>query len=223
MMSLASLLPLSIFFSGVQQSLGHYPVDYQIHSNNDLDEWEQLLIKGATRFKVDLHYHEEGGNCAQKGFDSECFLLSHDKPNKEYISYNSSEELVNFLNECQSLRQSEEEIVISFCFKSAPDKCDDSSESFSTWLAMVDSLYATLTTHPPEGVQFVLDGDAKPENCLAGRWEEWDSVWIQGSSPDEALYSNEVSMNFCHCYVFCSYPCSDAMWADVIPHHCWRS
>lgn len=189
MQLLTSLLTLNLLVS----ASAHYPVGYQIHSNNDLEEWEQLLIKGATRFKVDLHYHEEGGNCAQKGFNSECFLLSHDTPNKEYVSYNSSEELVNFLtNDCQTLRKSDEELVISLCFKSAPDKCDDSSEAFATWLALVDDLYSTLTTNPPEGVQFILDGDAKPENCLEGRWEEWDSVWIQGSSPDEALYSNEV-------------------------------
>jgi hypothetical protein len=188
------LLPLSLLsFLVVQHSNAHYVVGYQIHSNNDLEEWEQLLMKGAIRFKVDVHFHEQGGNCAQKGFNSECFLLSHDTPNKEYISYNSSDDLVSFLtNDCQELRLSDEEIVVSLCFKSAPDKCDQTSETFATWLSMVDALYDTLTTTPPKGIQFVLDGDAKPDGCLTGRWEEWDSVWIQGSSPDEALYSNEV-------------------------------
>ena len=172
---------------------GHYSVGYQIHSNNDLEEWDQLLIKGALRFKVDLHYHEKGGNCAQKGIDTDCLLLSHDAPNKEYISYNSSDELVNFLSkDCQKLRRSDEEIVVSLCFKSAPDKCDSSSGAFSSWLTLVDNFYYTLINDPPDGIRFFLDGDAKPENCLVGRWEEWDSVWIQGSSPDEAYISNEV-------------------------------
>jgi hypothetical protein len=134
MLQLSYLLPLSLcLLSVLEHSLAHYPVGYQIHSNNDLEEWDQLLIKGAIRFKVDVHYHEQGGNCAQKGFDSECFLLSHDTPNKEHVSYNSSDELVTFLtNDCQKLRRSEEELVVSLCFKSAPDKCDDSSDAFAS-------------------------------------------------------------------------------------------
>jgi hypothetical protein len=181
----------------------HYPVSYQIHSNNDLNEWDQLLVKGATRFKVDVHYLQEGENCIQKGFNSECFLLSHDKPNNVYVSYNSSLELVSFLtNGIQELRHNDDDIVVSLCFKSAPDKCNESSEEFATWISMVDDLYNTLTTTPPYGVQFVLDGDAKPENCLVGKWEKWDSVWIQGSSPDEALYSNEVLILACRPYTY---------------------
>lgn len=180
-------------------SNGHYSVGYQIHSNNDLNEWEQLLNKGAIRFKVDVHYLAGGTNCVEKGYDSECFLLSHDTPNKQYLSYNSSDDLVRFLTlDCQDIRPSNEEIVVSLCFKSAPDKCDESSTAFSTWLTMVDGLYDTLTSQPPDNMQFVLDGDAKPENCLVGRWPLWDSVWIQGSSPDEALYSNEVTELSCH-------------------------
>lgn len=198
-MKLLCIFPLSLLFNFlVYCVLGHYPVGYQIHSNNDLEEWGQLLVKGATRFKVDVHYQEKGINCAEKGYDSECFLLSHDSPSSELVSYNSSDELILFLrNDCQSLRQSNDEIVISLCFKSAPDKCDELSEAFATWVDMVDELYDSLTAAPPVGIQFVLDGDAKPEGCLASRWELWDSVWIQGSSPEEAMYSNEVSF-----YVF---------------------
>ena len=173
---------------------GHYPIGYQIHSINDLEEWNQLLTKGAIRFKVDLHYHEKGGNCAVKGIESECFLLSHDNPNKEHVSYNTSQELVQYLkNDFQSSRQDKNDTaVISFCFKSAPDMCDETSDAFLSWISLVDELYASLTIDPPDRIVFILDGDAKPVECLVGRWSHWDSVWILGSSPDEAYYSNEV-------------------------------
>ena len=196
-----TLLPLLLLVGttlslthSLTHSQQHYPINYQIHSNNDLNEWPQLLNKGAYRFKVDLHFLPSGVNCADKGYSGACFLLSHDTPDKHYISYNSSNELIPFLSNNCSNNKENLMIVISLCFKSAPDKCIEDSEDFNMWLSMVDDLYDTLTSNPPQGIEFFLDGDAKPENCLVGRWPLWDSVWIQGSSPDEALYSNEVSI-----------------------------
>jgi hypothetical protein len=99
-------------------SLTSGDVSYQIHSANDLSEWRQLLLKGATRFKIDPHY-VPSSTCILNGIDSAkgCFLLSHDDPKTDLVKYNSTDELVTFLysEEFQNLRF--DNISIALCFK----------------------------------------------------------------------------------------------------------
>jgi hypothetical protein len=45
-------------------------------------------------------------------------------------------------------------------------------------------------------VEFILDGDGKPIDCLVGRWTPWLSVYIDGECPAEAFYSNEDTADY---------------------------
>lgn len=161
-------------------------VDYQIHSNNDLKELPQVLLKGARRFKFDPHYITSD-YC---GESKSCLLLNHDNPTPQFSNYNSSTELLNFLKSDDFQRLSDgERVTVALCFKSAPDKCQNTT-AFNTWLGLVDDFYLQAQSAPKQ-VEFILDGDAKPLNCMIGRWPKWNSVWINSDSPNDAFYSNE--------------------------------
>lgn len=120
-------------------------------------------------------------------------------------NYNSTNELVQYLNSDQfRILQAGRNITIALCFKSAPDICQEDSEQFQNWLHLVDDLHSQLIADGgPDGVEFMLDGDGKPIDCLVGRWTPWLSVWIESGSPADALYSNseEVSEPF---HTFCT-------------------
>ena len=181
--------------------LAVYPeVSYQVHSVNDLNQWPQLILKGATRFKIDPHY-TKSEDCLLAGISSDqgCLLLSHDDPKTDSTHYSSTDDLVSFVNSDEfKLLRSNKNMSIALCFKSAPDKCDSDSILFQNWLHLVDELYHNLTgDNSPPGVEFILDGDGKPVDCLIGRWTPWVSVWIDNSSPAGALYSNSVEVSMC--------------------------
>lgn len=175
---------------------GSHLVDYQIHSNNDLLEWPQLLLKGARRFKVDPHF-VPSKECEVVNITSEdgCFLLSHDRPLVKLNElYNSSDNLLSLLI-TESARY--KKITVALCFKDAPDKCSDDSTQFQSWLRLVDDFYASATSLlDPAAVEFVLDGDGKPTDCLVGRWPNWNSVWINTGNPQEAFYSNSLENDY---------------------------
>ena len=167
-------------------------VDYQIHSYNDLKELPQVLLKGARRFKFDPHYVSFSSQC---GDQKSCFLLNHDKPTTELSQYNTSTELLNYLksNEFHLLTQGER-VTIALCFKSAPDLCQNTTE-FQNWLKLVDEFYFHAQD-VPKHIEFILDGDAKPINCLIGYWKQWNSVWINTGSPQDAFYSNSIDNDY---------------------------
>ena len=148
-----------------------------------------FLLKGATRFKIDPHYvppslcHHNGEVSDPRG----CLLLNHDLPLAQQ-PYNSTQDLLSMLTAIDA------HLTIALCFKSAPDYCQNTS-SFNDWLSLVDEFHAVATAFP--NVEFILDGDAKPQNCLVGRWKPWNSVWIIHKSPDEAFYSNSVEVHTC--------------------------
>ncbi len=135
-------------------------IDYQIHSNNDLKEFRQVLLKGSRKFKFDPHYVEDSTKC---GGASACFLLNHDTPTTSVSTYNTSTELLNYLAGSEfSKLVGDEYISLAFCFKSAPDKCKAESSSFQSWLKLVDDFHAQAVATMPANVEFILDGDAKP-------------------------------------------------------------
>jgi hypothetical protein len=175
-------------------------IDYQIHSNNDLSELYQLLLKGARRFKFDPHYIDSSHpSCAGK---KECLLLNHDKPIK-LSTYNTSDELLHYFttSEVQS-SIGKDYISIALCFKSAPDYCSTNSTAFSTWLQLVDDFYNSansLVSTTSLNLEFILDGDAKPMRCLEGRWPLWNSVWIVSNNDPinaQAFYSNDLQHDY---------------------------
>lgn len=159
-------------------------VDYQLHSINDLREWPQFLLKGANRFKIDPHYaspslcHHNGEVSDPRG----CLLLNHDIPVAQE-PYNSTKDLLSLLSTIET------PLTIALCFKSAPDYCQNTS-SFNNWISLIDEFHAAASLSRYAHIEFILDGDAKPINCLVGKWGPWNSVWIVNSSPEEALYSN---------------------------------
>lgn len=180
-------------------------VDYQIHSYNDLREWNQVILKGARRFKIDPHYLP-ASTCLEAGIEAKegCLLLNHDKPVPSLGSYSSTDDLLSYLlsPEFATLTQ-DDHFTIALCFKDAPDKCNEESSAFNNWLKLVDNFYEQCitnikTNHP--NIDFILDGDAKPAGCLLSRWSEWKSVWIisdsETSSPAAAFQSDDPSQGY---------------------------
>lgn len=163
MVGLVLTLPIYLIISGIWgKSIASevLNVDYQIHSNNDLKEFRQVLLKGSRKFKFDPHYVSHHSKC---GKSKDCFLLNHDLPTTVFSDYNTSTELVNFLasDEFKTL-VGDEYVSVALCFKSAPDLCDTDSDSFQSWLKLVDDFYAQAVATVPSNVEFILDGDAKP-------------------------------------------------------------
>jgi hypothetical protein len=107
-------------------------IDYQVHSWNDLDEWEQGLKKGVTWFKVDLYYTAPSlcPHGAKEQRHKPCFLLSHDAPIPNQ-SYNTSDELVQLLKRIyvssgelqhgiganNNLHGKKQKLYVALCFK----------------------------------------------------------------------------------------------------------
>lgn len=167
-------------------------VNYQIHSNNDLREFPQVLLKGARGFKFDPHYVEFNTVCPN---DEPCFILSHDDPLPFHDEYNTSSDLLSYLvSEEFGYYSNNELVTIALCFKSAPDKCDSTSTKFNHWLELVDNFYEEFQAANIPNVVILLDGDGKPENCLIGRWPAWNAVWI--TTPEDAFYSNAAENDY---------------------------
>ncbi len=174
-------------------------INFQIHSNNDLNEMKQLLLKSASRFKFDLHYVDSLQCRNNKIIDSRgCFLLNHDSPLTKYSKYNSSSDLVNYLrsSEFQQLKSTTEAVSVALCFKSVPNYCDFNSQNFNNWLSLTDEFFDDILTSPINGTEFILDGDVKPMNCLVGKWPGLNSVWINTNSPQDALISNSIENDY---------------------------
>ena len=81
-----------------------YNIDYQIHSNNDLREFEALLTKGARAFKFDPHYVDHplcqssslslSLSSSSSSLLSSCLLLNHDRPSLLSSNYNNTDDLL---------------------------------------------------------------------------------------------------------------------------------
>lgn len=172
-------------------------IDYQIHSNNDLREWNQLLLKGARRFKVDPHYlkNEECNGLGHTDDKSGCLLLNHDIPMPAVGVYNSTADLLDYItSDFFHQYVGAEYVSIAVCFKSAPDWCDESSAAFMDWLALVDEFHEDALARLPPNTEIILDGDGKPKDCIVGRWLPWNSVWINTESPQAAFTSNDEAV-----------------------------
>ena len=196
--------PLSLFLGCMAVLPGPaycHTVDYQIHSNNDLLEWPQLFLKGARRFKVDPHYVPTE-QCEVLGIHSTdgCLLLNHDRPIVKFNQlYNSTDDLLSFLSSALESPKYDlvDKITVALCFKEAPDYCSEDSARFQSWLRLVDSMHEqAVGLFDPGRVEFILDGDGKPMNCLLGRWKDWNSVWINTGGPQEAFYSNSIENDY---------------------------
>lgn len=145
----------------------------------------QLLVKGVRMFKFDPHYVTDSSDCK-----SGCLLLNHDKPVLSMSTYSSATDLINYLKSENFERLGQgEKIVVALCFKSAPDLCKNTT-AFHNWIKLVDEFYEAAVAIP--NVEIILDGDAKPINCLVDKWLPWKSVWIKSDGPKTAFYDNDL-------------------------------
>jgi hypothetical protein len=166
-------------------------IGYQIHSNNDLREMPQLLLKGARRFKFDPHYLAGGADACGEGKES-CLLLNHDVPMPKLATYSSSDDLLELLTSDSFAKLTNGEYVsVALCFKSAPDRCQSDSTEFADWLRLADDFFERAKS-VPSNVEIILDGDSVPKDCLLGRWLPHNSVWIRTGSTPNAFYDNNA-------------------------------
>lgn len=73
------------------------------------------------------------------------------------------------------------------------------SPAFIDWVSLVDNFYNksnAIARAFDLKITFVLDGDAQPVACLRDKWRPWAATWINGTSPDEAFYSNDPLQGF---------------------------
>lgn len=148
--------------------------------------------------------------------------MSHDPPleklHREDPNYYSQlEDVLQVLKEVEpvSTVAKQEHVQIALCFKGAPsDICrrphtqthtqqqygrHETRAAAARWLQKVDSFFhAANRVVKEEGLQveFILDGDGLPLDCLAQRWRPWSSVWMNGSAPQDAFLSDAIKEGF---------------------------
>lgn len=170
-------------------------ITYQLHSRNDLREWNALFRKGATCLKIDPHYM----------VDSDRFILSHDRPwpwRYAHSAYHSLDDVLVYFQHPPPYLYGKD-ITIALCFKKAPlGLCHMShSETVKHWMTMAEQFFAQanrvvahIQRHFNITLTFLLDGDAKPCSCLADKFLPWNSVWIdqkQDRCSRTCYHSNE--------------------------------
>ena len=124
-----------------------------------------------------------------------CLLLSHDAP-RLGVRYNSTADLLALL---AATPEDVAPLRIALCFKSGAP-CEDTPRG-RAWLALVDEFFdaaqALVAARRGGALEFVLDGDGKPYDCLVDRWRPWNSTFIDGDrSPPAALFSDDVSLGY---------------------------
>uniref|UniRef100_A0A0G4FKB0 Uncharacterized protein n=1 Tax=Chromera velia CCMP2878 TaxID=1169474 RepID=A0A0G4FKB0_9ALVE len=182
------------------------PIGAQLHSFNDLRQWESLLVKGWTHMKIDpffvpggqespchLYRQREGS-----AVSSACFLLTHDTPSFDRLTYNTTDHLLDWIaTHSEALKDVQR--YIALCFKQVPGGGCDGSPAASEWLEAVDSFFdraQKLVQETGVKIDFVLDGGGDPVGCKKDRWRPWKSVYISGGSPSAAFTSDDPSKGF---------------------------
>eukprot|EP01112_Ceratiomyxa_fruticulosa_P008252 TRINITY_DN2133_c0_g1_i3.p1 TRINITY_DN2133_c0_g1~~TRINITY_DN2133_c0_g1_i3.p1 ORF type:complete len:687 (+),score=107.61 TRINITY_DN2133_c0_g1_i3:1026-3086(+) len=191
-------------YNGIQSST----LTYQIHSYNDLREWNLVLRKGATWLKTDFYYmpYSFCKTQSQAAVDERgCFVLNHDTPISTR-EYNTSESLLNFVQDNSNLffENPEKKIHIALCFKFDPYPCT-SNELNTNWTSLITSFYDyanTLIDQYDLNLEFVLDGAATPGGtnpqriCLADLWPKWNATWIVSSDPVQGGFGDNSSLGY---------------------------
>jgi hypothetical protein len=183
-------------------------IGYQIHSQNDLREWRQTFSKGATWLKVDFNYQPPAfcqnpapavARVDPETSDRGCFLLNHDTPSLARASpYNTSSDILLWLNEHPDLLHDVDGVKIALCMKFNGNICDGSAASENA-TALFDAFFTAAgelqQTYPQ--VEFVLDGALAPSPaCLHEKWRPWNSTYIRSGGPAGAYTSNDETQGF---------------------------
>lgn len=182
---------LSLFISILSQQ--SKTIGYQLHSINDLREWNQFLKKGMVWLKVDLYYmnYEFCNKWNQDLTDKRgCFLLTHDRPFLRNKNYNSSIELFHLVSKIPK------NLYIALCFKPESfNPCENSIDA-RNWQSLVDDIF-TVTRRIVQ-TEFFLDGGGKADkpslSCLIHKWRPMKSMWIK--NPEQALFSNDFDLGY---------------------------
>jgi hypothetical protein len=140
-----------------------------------LRQWNQILKKGGSWIKVDFFFTQKNCSLWTSKDSKNCFILNHDPPTIKNLHYNTSDHLLNFLENSKNLNS----IFIALCFKIEYNFiCDEEDETFITWRSLVDEFFEKankVISKVPYRLEFILDGEAKPQHCLINKWKPWKS------------------------------------------------
>jgi hypothetical protein len=182
-------------------------ISFQVHSYDDMREWRSAFGKGMRNFKIDPNFKDATFCATQTQVNRTdprgCILLNHDDPVVTRTTYNSSVDVVRFLNDSAhaDLFATSRRVEIALCFKrSSPlHVCNDTN-----WLSFVDDWIADMLqviSTRRLNVELILDGGASPDYrtapCLVNRWRPLVSTWIfPPGDPIEALFNNSASRGY---------------------------
>jgi hypothetical protein len=177
-------------------------IGFQIHSWNDIREWEAGFAKGMRMFKIDPFFKDptfcKSQPRAKPNDPRGCFVLNHDPPVPTQ-TYNTTDDVLNFIMIHQHLFQGEP-IKIALCFKESPRiVCADSPPQGKYWKSMIDDFFNTANVLIEKfdlNLEFILDGDATFDHhpCLINKWRPWNMTWIKG--PIDAFTTNNVTFGY---------------------------
>eukprot|EP01119_Soliformovum_irregulare_P013412 TRINITY_DN3560_c0_g1_i1.p1 TRINITY_DN3560_c0_g1~~TRINITY_DN3560_c0_g1_i1.p1 ORF type:complete len:643 (+),score=152.06 TRINITY_DN3560_c0_g1_i1:2-1930(+) len=200
-MKVTCLLSLFILLSSSQTITSDITdtIGYQVHSWNDLREWQQGFRKGVRWMKIDPAYEEVNFCQNQTRVASHdprgCLLLNHDDPIESRTDYFTLNDVLNFISEPSNRHFFQgDEIHIALCFKNITP-CDGSLDS-QNWESLVDEFFNNAVEAISSlnlSIEFILDGAATPNPnrlCLKDKWRPWISTWIPYSDAWGALFAD---------------------------------
>lgn len=185
----------------------------QLHSRNDLREWNAIFRKenngaATTSIKIDPHFLR----------DSDHFVLSHDEPlpwqhrRNHYDRYSTLDDVLQYFQSPPTFVHGRA-IDIALCFKAAPQPlCNNNDDKEAQkWMQMAEHFFERANQVVDDVRQqfdiqlsFILDGDAKPCRCLAGKFLPWNSTWIDTDECSIDCYTS--NKGFCERFVILNDP-----------------
>jgi hypothetical protein len=140
-----------------------------------LRQWNQILKKGGSWIKVDLFFTQQNCSLWTRKESKNCFILNHDPPTLTNLHYNTSDHLLSYLENVNH----QNSIFIALCFKiDYHFICDETDERFVVWRSLIDEFFEKanqIISKVSFHLEFILDGEAKPQHCLRNKWKPWKS------------------------------------------------
>jgi len=198
---------LYLFFWNLLSIIGSFgnkdirsTIGFQVHSWNNLDQWEQGFWKGMQWMKIDPHFMPldfclNQSQLENKTDERGCFVLNHDTPINKF-QYNTTDNVLEYIVNPKYIKYFQRpnwRVFIALCFKyDYGNNCNGDIHS-QHWMSLVDQFYnrsMELIRKFDLNLEFVLDGsDAEP--CTSQRWRPWVRTW--GGYPTDPIFtSNEV-------------------------------
>jgi hypothetical protein len=192
-----------VLFFAVHVARSSNDIGYQLHSYDDLDQWDAYLLPnwpGATPraqfMKVDVQYVPQSVCMSLvhppvTGCVNGTIALAHNPVTEAlFLRYFYGDDLIDYFRTRRTLGP----LGLALCGK-APlglDPCSDSDAHYGpAFRATMDSFMSRLIAAANTNVEFIIDGSLVPsqgEMCMLNRWGTWNSTW-QGT-PKSALVEN---------------------------------